>query len=401
MASVLFLLISFRHTPGDSNLYTDLVHEFAARGHQVSVATLLEAREGGQTHVDLHDGVRVLHVRCGDLFGVGPIRKGLTMLSLPRRFDAALRRHFPAERFDLVIYPTPPITFAPVVRRLKAQQGCGTYLILRDIFPQNAKDLGMIRDPLTFALFRRQEQRLYAISDHIGCMSKGNVDYVLKHNPTTHGKLEILYNWESVPSPRQVDIAAIRRQFGIEGKFTAVFGGNVGYAQELEFLLDLAACYRQRTDIAFLIVGKGAVRQRLMERATRLGLANVRFHDQLPREQFDSLLRACDVGLINLDRRFSIPNIPSKTLSYFAADLPVLAALDRSTDFGTLLEECEAGLWSITGDLNAYRANFERLLNDPELRRRLGANGRRALEQKFAVGRAYETIMRHYDPPHG
>ena len=54
-------------------------------------------------------------------------------------------------RFDLVIYPTPPITFAPLVAKLKRQHDCGTYLILRDIFPQNARDLGMIRDPLTFA----------------------------------------------------------------------------------------------------------------------------------------------------------------------------------------------------------------------------------------------------------
>ena len=261
--------------------------------------------------------------------------------------------------------------------------GCATYLILRDIFPQNARDLGMIRDPLTFAFFRRKERQLYAISDRIGCMSQGNLDYLLKHNRVDPRKLEILHNWERVPPHREVDVAAVRREYGIEGKFVAVFGGNIGYAQELEFLLELAACYRDRTDIVFLVVGKGAVLPRLVAKAAAEGLTNVIFKEQIPRQRFDDLLATCDVGLINLDRRFTIPNIPSKTLSYFAASLPVLASIDACTDYGRLLDECGAGLWSVTGDLPAYQANFERLLNDPDLRRKFGANGRKALEERF------------------
>lgn len=395
MARVLFLLISFRQSPADSNLYTDLVEEFAARGHDVYVATVLESREGRETFVETRGNIHILHVRCGDLFGVGLIRKGLTTLSLSSRFLAAIEKFFCGERFDLVLYPTPPITFAPVVRRLKQQQGCATYLILRDIFPQNARDLGMIRDPLTFAFFRRKERQLYALSDHIGCMSQGNIDYVLKHNRIAPEKLEILYNWERVPPRRNVDVASVRRQFGLEDKFVCVFGGNIGFAQELEFLLELAVCYSERPNIVFLIVGKGAVQPRLAARAAADGLTNVDFREQVPRQQFDDLLAACDVGLVNLDRRFTIPNIPSKTLSYFAAGLPVLASIDARTDYGHLLDECGAGLWSITGDLPAYRANFERLLNDPVLRKTLGANGRKALEERFTVERAYQVIMRH------
>lgn len=394
---VLFLLIAFPDPEQHSNLYSDLAVEFTRRGHEVFVATLREASEGEDTGLQVVRGIKVLRVRCGNLFGVGLIRKGLTTLSLPRRFMAAIRQFFTGIRFDLVVFPTPPITFAPVVRRLKHEQGCRTYLVLRDIFPQNARDLGMIKDPLTYWLFRRKEQQLYGVSDYIGCMSPGNIQYVRAHNAVDPEKLEILYNWEAVREEgADGNARSIREKYGLGDRFVAVFGGNIGYAQELEFLLELARLYRDRTDVMFLIIGKGVMKRRIESIVASQDLRNVMMKDFVPRDDYNHLLRACDVGLINLDRRFTIPNIPSKVLAYFAAGIPVLAAIDRSTDFGCLLDDCGAGLWSITGDLPAYQRNFERLLGDVELRRQLGGNGRRALLEKFTVERAYETIMAHW-----
>lgn len=394
---VLILQIIFAHPDQHSNLYTDLVLEFLDQGHEVYVATLLERRAGTETYVEDVRGAKVLHVACGNLLGVGLIQKGLTLLSLPRRFMAAIRKHFAGIQFDLVLYPTPPITFGPIVSRLKREQGCKTYLILRDIFPQNARDLGMIRDPVTFHFFRRKERRLYAISDRIGCMSQGNIDYVLKHNPDVlPAKLEILHNWGKAPDEASATRRqSIRAKYGLENKFVAVFGGNIGYAQELEFLLELAALYRERPEIVFVIIGKGTRADRIARLIQERSLSNVVIRDFVPREDYNQLLQACDVGLINLDRRFTIPNIPSKTLSYFAAGLPVLAAVDRHTDYGTLLDECQAGLWSVTGDLPAYQRNFEKLLNDSALRQQMGANGYKALREKFSVEQAYRTIVRH------
>jgi len=395
--NVLFLLIAYPHAPQEANLYFDLVAEFAARGHRVHVATLLESRHRQSTHLQvMPSGVKVLRVRCGNLFGVGIVRKGLTTLSLPRRFMAAIDRLYRGVRFDLVVYPTPPITFAPLVDALKRRMGCHTYLILRDIFPQNARDLGMIRDPLTYAFFRRKEQRLYDISDHIGCMSQGNIDYVLAHNRVDGAKLEILYNWQRLSDSQANPGPAIRRKYALDHKYVAIFGGNVGYAQEMEFLLDLARIYRDRTDIVFLIVGNGVRKPHIANLVRKDRLTNVQMHDFIPRDDYNDLLAACDVGLVNLDRRFTIPNIPSKTLAYFAAGIPVLAAIDAATDYGRLLDECGAGLWSITGDLPAYQRNFERLANDADLRRRLGENGRRALRQRFSVDIACDTILRHF-----
>src|SRR5579863_9494905 len=132
---VLFLLITPPDLEGYSDLYSDLVLEFANNGHDVHVATLLEKRHGRESYLETIRGVKVLHVAAGNFFGVGILRKGLTTCSLAGRFTAAIDRFFRGQRFDLVIYNTPPITFSPVVRRLKEAMGCKTYLILRDIFP--------------------------------------------------------------------------------------------------------------------------------------------------------------------------------------------------------------------------------------------------------------------------
>ena len=149
----------------------------------------------------------------------------------------------------------------------------------------------------------------------------------------------------------------------------------------------------------FVIVGEGTEFGRLRERAAREGLDNVRFHARIPSEDFADLLRQADIGLVNLNRRFTTPNSPSKVLDYFEAGLPVLAAIDAATDFGAMLDAAGAGLWSITGDLKAYQRNLLRLAGDPALRLSMERSGRDYLERNLTVERAYETIVANCRAP--
>lgn len=389
---VLFLLLNLPDLDRDNNLYGDLALEFVRNGHEVYVATLLEARRRMRTHETVGKGLKVLHVRSADLFNVGFLRKGLALMGLQWSFKRAIRRHWRGLAPDLVVYPTPPISFLRVIRWLRRRTGCRTYLILRDIFPQNAVDVGIMGRGLVHAYFRRMEKRLYAVSDRIGCMSPKNIEYVLAHNRIEARKVGSLPNWRrvrDVPAPAGRDL---KREMGLGRGLVAVFGGVVGIAQELEFLLDLARSYKDASGISFLIIGDGNRWSRIEGIVRRDGLGNVIMRKRVPSEDFAALLRQCDIGLVNLDRRFTIPNFPSKVLDYFEAGLPVLAAVDGATDFGRFLDETGAGLHCLTGDLEAYRRSFERLVSDPELRARLGANGRRYLEAHLTVEGAYRTI---------
>jgi glycosyltransferase involved in cell wall biosynthesis len=99
------------------------------------------------------------------------------------------------------------------------------------------------------------------------------------------------------------------------------------------------------------------------------------------------------VGLISLNERFTIPNIPSKTLDYFNVGLPVLASIDRATDYNVILDEASAGLWSYAGNHDSLMRNFESLYNDPELRRRMAQNGRDYFIRHLTPDKAYNTII--------
>ena len=397
--NVLFLMISFPDIRENSNLYSDLAEEFRKNGHNIYVATLLEKKYNQKTYLEKVKELNILRVRAGNWFNVSSlVIKGVTTLTIAIYFKKAVAKYFNNIKFDLVIYPTPPITFAPVVKYIKQRDKCKAYLILRDIFPQNVRDLGLLNNLLLFNYFRRKEKQLYNISDYIGCMSDGNIKYVSEHNDIKESKLEILYNWGKINCNTEVITTDYKKKYGLENKFVAVFGGNIGLPQELEFLLELVKEYEEKDDVVFLIIGKGAQKQKIVELVRSKNISNVVIKDYLPRDEYDNLMKQCDIGLINLSRKFTIPNIPSKTIAYFKAGIPILASTDRNTDYKDLLiKKAKAGLWSGTGDLKTYKSNFEKLLNNRKLREELGENGRRFLEGNLSVERVYQIIIRHFE----
>ena len=396
--NVLFLMISFPDIKKDSNLYSDLTEEFEKNGHNIYVATLLEKKYNQNTYLERVKELHILRVRAGDWFNIDSvIKKGLTTITIANYFKKAIQKYFYNIKFDLVIYPTPPITFAPVVKYIKKRDKCKSYLILRDIFPQNVRDLGLLSNRLLFNYFRKKEKQLYDISDYIGCMSDGNIKYILEHNDIEESKLEILYNWGKINHNTEIVTTDYKKKYGLENRFVAVFGGNIGLPQELEFLLELAKEYKDRSDIIFLIIGKGAQKEKIINIINSNKLSNVMIIDYIPRNGYRSLLKQCDIGLINLKRTFTIPNMPSKVVDYFNAGIPILASTDKNTDLKQFLQKINAGLWSETGDLEGYKSNFEKLLNDKKLREELGKNGERFLEENLNVEKAYQIIIKHFE----
>ena len=396
---ILFLSISMPDLRVSSNMYAALVKEFARRGHEVCVVAPVSDGTGTRLSAPA-ENIRLLQVKSLPLFGVNLVRKGIANVLLPFVYQRAIDAHLRGEKFDLVIAPTPPITFVNVVARMKKRCGAKAYLILRDIFPQNAVDLGFMKKwwPLYWR-FRLQEKKLYRVCDKIGCMSQGNVDYIREHNPDVPAeKLHILENFQALetnPAPADEDLKA---KYGVGGKFVVIFGGNMGVPQKLENVLALAkACEADYPDVVFLLVGKGVQQARIRRLIDEMRCGNVVLRDFVPYQDYQRLVAACDVGLISLNERFTIPNIPSKTLSYFNLKLPVLASIDAATDYGKMLDSVGAGLWSRAGDTAAFKANFDKLYRDPDLRRKMGENGRCYLETHMTDAVAYRTIMRALD----
>ncbi len=123
---------------------------------------------------------------------------------------------------------------------------------------------------------------------------------------------------------------------------------------------------------------------------------NAKIFGQLPKDEYEILANTCDVGLIFLDHRFTIPNFPSRLLSYMQASMPVIAATDTSTDMGEILENGEFGFWCESNDINAFNKNIEKLY-DEKLRNDMGANARKYLEENYTARRSYEIIIKHFN----
>ena len=342
---VLFLGLIVPNIDTSRNLYSELIQEFQKNGHEILVVA--PVRKNTKRGLQMEGGIQILRIRTLELFRVGKIYKALANLLLPVQFFQGLRRNRIDLRFDLVILHTPPITLYPVARKIKSSYGAKVYLILRDIFPQNAVDLGLMRKGgLAHRMFRAQEKAMYRICDSIGCMSPGNSAYILKHNPgIPPAKVHQLPNWMwPAPYPAHTSDLEIRQQYGLGEKFVVIFGGNIGKPQKLENIVELARACTDHKDIFFAIFGDGTEKALLVENIEKSGLTNIKVFDGLSGPEYFRVLQVAEVGLISLSEDFTIPNTPSKIMVYFNAKKPVLAAIDTNTDIGEILESIGAGV---------------------------------------------------------
>ena len=344
---ILFLtLVNIRGFEEKSNIYADLCRELVRRGHRVQIVCPDEkGKETQYIPYGQHSGI--LKVQTGQVQKTGLIRKGIETLLIGPRFKAAVKKQLDDVGYDLVMYSTPPITLVNVVKYIKKKHNARTYLLLKDIFPQNAVDLGMmskrgLKAPI-YRYFRALEKKLYAISDRIGCMSQANVEYLLKHNPQIDpAKVEICPNSIEVQDLRvtPAEREALRTKYAIPlDKKVFVYGGNLGKPQGIPFIIECLKSRRDDPDVFFLIVGDGTEYKKLESWFANNEPKNMKLMKRLPKEDYDRMVAACDVGLIFLDHRFTIPNFPSRLLSYMQAGLPVLCCTDPNTDIGTVCME--------------------------------------------------------------
>ncbi len=399
--NILFLTITRIDDIENRGIYTDLLRYFIRNGHQVYIASPTERRFGKKTHLIKKDDHSILKIRTLNIQKTNFIEKGIGTILLEGQFEKAINRYYKDIRFDLVLYSTPPITLSRAVEKIKKRDKATTYLLLKDIFPQNAVDMGLMSGSgLLYRYFRKKEKKLYRLSDYIGCMSPANVKFLLGHNPEIDPKnVEVCPNSVELEANRlSVDKTAIKNKFGIPVESVVfIYGGNLGKPQGLDFLLKVLDSNRDNKDRYFLIVGSGTEYGKIAEWFEINRPDNAQLLSTLPKQEYDELAQSCDVGLIFLDPRFTIPNYPSRLLSYLEYRMPVLMAMDVNTDIGTIAEENGYGLWCENGDLEKFNSLLDTLTANPDSRSRMGENGYKFLSENYTVQHSYNVIMKHFD----
>ena len=397
--NLLFLSISeFTHM-SSHGIYHDLMHVFQRNGHNVFVVCSLGNKEGLQTNLAVENHCNVLRVKTGNNATSNLVKKGLTAVNLPKQYIAAIKQYFSDVTFDLVLYPTPPITHVETVKYIKQRDHAKTYLLLKDIFPQNAVDLGMMSKSgfksIIYRYFRNKEKELYAVSDWIGCMSQANVDYVLKQNPEIDPRrVEVCPNSIEV-FDKSVDNKTrkeIRTKYGIPlDKKVFIYGGNLGKPQGIPFLMQCLETCRNVQDAYFFVVGDGTEFGLLEKYVKEADQENFKLAQRLPKEDYDTLVAACDVGMIFLDHRFTIPNFPSRLLGYMQAKLPVLAVTDPNTDIGKVIVDGGFGWWCESNDSDKFCEVVKGIIHSDLSQKR--ENAYSYLLNHYTVENCYNTIM--------
>ena len=401
--NVLFLTMStFVKNIQASGIYNDLMRKFRDEGHSVYIIYPNERRSGLPTDLVNEDGIQCLGVRTLNVQKTNVIEKGIGQLLLESQFKSALKKYFQGVKFDLILYSTPPITFNNVIKYAKKVSGCKaiTYLLLKDIFPQNAVDLGMVSKTgmkgVFYKMFRKKEEELYRISDFIGCMSPANVEYVLKHNPSVDRlKVEIAPNSYDVPSSfKTIDKDFIRRKYNLPtDKLIFIYGGNMGKPQGIPFLIECMKTVKDREDCHFILVGDGTEYPKLEAFVKENNPKSVSVFRRLPKEDYDALATACDVGLIFLDYRFSIPNYPSRLLPYLMEKKPIIAVTDPNCDTGSIAKANGYGFYCPSNSVEDFVKVVDKMFVSD--RKQMGEKGYQFFLRNYTTECTYNAIVKH------
>jgi glycosyltransferase involved in cell wall biosynthesis len=369
----------------------DLSREFVRQGHELTV--LLPAVNLPQPwSLEDVDGVQVLRLRAPRTKDIGYVRRTWGELWMP----FAMRRHLrqsplACHRWDGVVWYAPSIFHGPLAAALKTASACRGYLIIRDIFPEWAVDMGLMGRGLPYRFFDAVARYQYRVADVIGVQTPGNRGYFDKWLRQPGRKLEVLQNWLGKPAQQLCSIRV--DQTLIAGRKVFVYAGNMGVAQGMDILLDLAERLQSRDDVGFLFIGRGSDSQRLRDDARARGLLNVLFYDEIDPDEIPDLYAQCAVGLVALDARHKSHNIPGKFLTYIQSGLPVLANVNAGNDLADLIRTERVGQVCESYQLDELELRALALLDAVEVDTQMSGRCIQLFNRQFSSEQAVRQIV--------
>ena len=391
--NILFLTLSDFSSLDFIGIYPDLLNVFLNAGHRLYIISPTENRKKIDTHIVEDENVRILKLKIGNVTKTNLLQKGLSTLTIESKFKQGIKSFFHDVKFDLILYSTPPITLYNAIRYVKKRDNAKTYLMLKDIFPQNALDINILKKNgikgLIYRYFKIKEKNLYLLSDFIGCMSPANKEFLLANNAYIDKKRVGLC--PNALKFREVSVSEkekeeLREHYGLpENKMIFVYGGNLGKPQGIDYVIQCLEAAKDINDVFFLIIGSGTEYYKIEDYIKTSKNKRIKLIRELPTAEFDKMLVCCDIGLIFLDHRFTIPNFPSRVLSYMQAQLPVLSVTDMVTDIGRITVENGFGFWCESNNCQKFVETVNKIISEKE-----------KLLQMKPIAKAF--LCKEYDP---
>jgi len=375
----------------------DLAMEFVARGHQPTVLVPESQLSNFWSLEDL-EGVSVLRLRAfrtrdvGRLNPIGNVRRALAEISLPFAMLWGLSRSPLAnEKWDGVVWFAPSIFTGLLANRLKNRSNCRAYLIMRDIFPDWAVDSGVLRKGIAYKFLKMVEKYQYSVADVIGVQTPSDLDYMRNRSHEPGQRIEVLNNWLS--APKEESDRSLTVSLGLPDKLIFVYAGNMGLAQGMDCMITLAQNLSDRSELAFVFVGRGTEVARLKRMVAKKHLKNVVFHEEVEPWEVAGVLKQCHVGLLALDPRLKSHNIPGKLLSYLQVGLPVLARINIGNDLEKIIDDYDVGRVCAGDDDDRLQRFAEELIDNPDVRAEMAGRGKDLASKMFSTENTVEQLI--------
>jgi len=374
----------------------DLARELVIQGHEPTVIVPRGPLDG-PSKLERADGVTVLRCRTPPTKDIGYIRRTINEMRLPYALLRALRQsELRNVRWDGVVWYSPTIFLGPIVRALRRTSRCRSYLILRDIFPEWAVDMGLLKRGPAYHFFKTIERGQYSVADTIGVQTAANLAYMHEWAKQPGRRLEVLQNWLSAAPNTGCRIVVAESK--LAGRKIFVYAGNMGIAQGMDVFLELAARMRNRKDIGFLFVGRGSDAARFAAITESQRLDNVVFHDEIEPAEIPGLLAQCQVGIVALDPRHKTHNVPGKFLTYMQAGIPVIARINPGNDLEKLINEERVGRVCTGGDAVTLQRIAEELISDLGELQAIRERSHALSKRLFSSAAAAQQIVAGFSP---
>lgn len=331
----------------------------------------------------VEDGIKVIRVKTLPHHKVNFIIRGIAQLTMPKIFYRKILKYV-NDKIDAVIVYSPPLPLAKVGEIIKNFFGAKYLLNVQDIFPQNAIDLGVLKNKLLINFFERMEFNAYKNADVITVHSEGNFDFIAKRYFQFKDKMHILHNWVEVNSFENISRTnEFRIRYGLENKFIILFAGVIGPSQGLDFVIKVAKEVKDIEEVCFLIVGDGMEKEKLEDSVKEKRLNNVIFKPFVSKEDYPKLVADCDVGLVCLSSLNKTPVVPGKILGYMAAGKPVLAFLNKESDGHRIIEMAKCGYSCFSDDLDRAIEITKQIYFNKDNLKNMGGNGYKFVRENF------------------
>lgn len=387
------LLITDSYPPeirSASHLMQELAEELVKRGHEITVVTSYpqynltqDSRDKLFEEFTVENNVNLIRIKTLPLHKVNYFIRGISQLVLPYIFFSKIKQYI-KNKIEVVIVYSPPLSLAIAGLKVKKKYSAGFILNVQDIFPQNAIDLGILKNSLLISFFERMERKAYEGADKITAHSENNMRFLIEKKQLSQNKVSILHNWiDTAPYTNEKRTGFFRKEYGLDNKFIFLFAGVIGPSQGLDLIINAAREVRDFGNIVFLLVGDGTEKDNLIKMAESFSLGNVLFKPFVSKEEYPRLVKDADVGIVCLSSKNKTPVVPGKILGYMAASIPVVAFLNKESDGHIIIKDAKCGYSSTSDDYKKAIEIIIKIYKGRDALKTYGENGFKYVSSHF------------------